>query len=190
VSDIFAAAAELQQFCASQQWKFCFIGALALQRWGEPRATLDADLTLLTGFGREEQFVDRLLEKFRGRRADAREFALQKRVVLLTASSGVPLDIALGALPFEENTVRRASPWKVSTCGTALITCSAEDLIVHKAFAARAQDWADIERIVTRQGRGLKVDQIWSELRPLVAAKEQPEILAQLQSVLDQFLKD
>jgi hypothetical protein len=190
VRDIFAAAAELQQFCESQHWKFCFIGALALQRWGEPRATLDADLTLLTGFGGEEKFVDRLLEKFRGRRTDAREFALQKRVVLLIATSGVPLDIALGALPFEENSVRRASPWTVSTCATPLITCSAEDLIVHKAFAARAQDWADIERVVMRQGRKLNLDQIWSELRPLVAAKEQPGILTQLQSVFDQSLDD
>ncbi len=32
-----------------------------MQRWSEPRFTHDADLTLLTGFGAEESFVDKLL---------------------------------------------------------------------------------------------------------------------------------
>ena len=31
------------------------MGGVALQRWGEPRLTQDVDLTLLTGFGDEEQ---------------------------------------------------------------------------------------------------------------------------------------
>ena len=35
---ILSAAHELQQFCASKQWQFCFIGGIAVQRWGEPRA--------------------------------------------------------------------------------------------------------------------------------------------------------
>ena len=55
--EIFRAASELQTVCESQSWEFCFIGGLALQRWGEPRETVDVDLTLLTGFGGEEPFV-------------------------------------------------------------------------------------------------------------------------------------
>ena len=47
------AALRLQQFCQTQQWRFCFIGGLAVQRWGEPRFTQDADMTLLSGFGNE-----------------------------------------------------------------------------------------------------------------------------------------
>lgn len=37
--------------------QFCFIGGLALLRWGEPRTTRDTNLTLLTGFGGEERFI-------------------------------------------------------------------------------------------------------------------------------------
>ena len=51
---IFAAALDLQSFCDKHGWRCCFIGGLAVQRWGEPRMTRDADLTLLTGFGSED----------------------------------------------------------------------------------------------------------------------------------------
>jgi hypothetical protein len=44
---IFAAALDLQGFCDKRGWRCCFIGGLAVQRWGEPRMTRDADLTLL-----------------------------------------------------------------------------------------------------------------------------------------------
>ena len=57
---ILAAACELEEFCRSRAWKFCFIGGIAVQRWGEPRFTADADLTLLTGFGDEESYIEPL----------------------------------------------------------------------------------------------------------------------------------
>ena len=187
VNKVFTAALDLQEFCQAQQWQFCFIGGLAVQRWGDPRLTKDADMTLLTGFRSEEKFIDALLSEFEPRRPDLRAFALRQRVVLVRHSSGIPFDIALGGLPFEENSVRRATGWKVAT-DAMLITCSADDLIVHKAFAGRDLDWGDVERIVMRQGRALKIEQIWSELRPLVALKEEPEILVKLQKIFDQHL--
>src|SRR4051794_33076338 len=58
---ILEAASELQDFCAARSWKFCFIGGIAVQRWGEPRFTADADITLLSGFGGEESFVAPLI---------------------------------------------------------------------------------------------------------------------------------
>jgi hypothetical protein len=94
----------------------------------------------------------------------------------------------LGAFPFEERTVERASPWKARGDRNPIITCSAEDLIVHKAFAAREQDWIDLEGAVMRQGPRLDVEQIWKELRPLAELKEEPEILTKLQKVFDQHL--
>jgi hypothetical protein len=69
---LFAAAADLQRFFDELGWKFCFIGGLAVQRWGEPRLTQDVDATLLTGFGSESDYVDPLLEKYSGRIQDAR----------------------------------------------------------------------------------------------------------------------
>ena len=42
---LFQAAQEVGGFMEAQGWKYCVIGGLAIQRWGEPRATLDADMT-------------------------------------------------------------------------------------------------------------------------------------------------
>lgn len=107
---VLATAVEVQAFCERRGWRFCCIGGVAAQRWGQPRLTQDVDLTILTGFEGEERFVDSLLEAFVPRRPDAREFALLNRVVLARSRSGVDLDIALGALPFHErHGLRRGS---------------------------------------------------------------------------------
>jgi len=129
LTPVLAAASELVAFCRQQRWPCCLIGGLAVQRWGEPRFTRDADLTLLTGFGEEETFIAALLGHFAARRADAADFALRARVLLLRAANGVDLDVALGALPFEERSVSRATEYEFLS-GAVLPTCSAEDLVV------------------------------------------------------------
>jgi len=48
---ILAAAAEVEAFCRLRNWPFCFIGGIAVQRWGMPRFTQDVDLTLFTASG-------------------------------------------------------------------------------------------------------------------------------------------
>jgi len=166
---IFAAALDLQRFCGDRGWRFCFIGGLAVQRWGEPRMTRDADLTLLTGFGAEDSFIDPLLDAFEGRLDDAGDFALAHRVLLLRHSNGTPFDIALGALPFEEDSVRRSSPWDIGEA--ELRTCSAEDLVIHKVFAGRDQDWLDVRGVLIRNGDRLDLELIDRELRPLLELK-------------------
>lgn len=55
--------------------------------------------------------------------------------------------------------------------GIRLRTCSAEDLIIMKAFADRSRDWADIEGIILRQGAELKWILIEAELMPLLAIR-------------------
>jgi hypothetical protein len=183
VNPIFAAAAEIENFCAARGWRFCFIGGVAVQRWGEPRLTLDADLTLLTGFGNESSFTDTLLSCFPGRLTNARDFALRNRVLLLTAGNDVPLDVSLGAMPFEERAIERSSAWEIEP-GKSLRTCSAEDLVVHKVFAGRDKDWADVTGIVARQGDRLDVELIRRELEPLLELKGSPESQARFDAIL------
>jgi hypothetical protein len=184
LTDVLAAAEHLQAFCRARNWPFCFIGGIAVQRWGEPRLTQDVDLTLLTGFGSEEAFVDTLLKSYSARRTDAREFALANRVLLLNAANGTGIDIALGAFPFEERAVGRASPWPW-TEERLLTTCSAEDLVVHKAFAGRNRDWADLEPILTRQHGKLNLSQIRFELKPLLELKGELDGLERLDRMLN-----
>jgi len=182
LNEVIRAADELQTYCDGRGWGNCIIGALALQRWGEPRETADVDLTLLTGFGNEVPFIDGLLSRFEPRIEDAAHFALQHRVLLLQAASGVGLDIALGGLPFEQSAIRRATAF-LYPGGVSLRTCSAEDLVVMKAFATRAKDWMDIEGILIRNGRSLEWHYILDHLTPLVELKDAPEILEHLKKL-------
>lgn len=179
MTEVIRAAAELQAVCEAQRWRYCFIGGLALQRWGEPRETVDVDLTLLTGFGGEERFVETLLGQYAARIKDAAPFALRNRVLLLRAASGVGLDIALGGLPFEESAVTRSSLFMFPG-DQPIRTCSAEDLIVMKAFAARPKDWLDVEGIIIRQSGKLDWQYILGQLEPLAELKDAPEILDEL----------
>lgn len=174
MNPIFGAALEVERVCREAGFRFCFIGGVAVQRWGQPRMTADVDLTVITGFGGEAPYVDALLGKLRGRLPDAREFALRHRTLLLVTSNGIAADVALGAMPFEEHAADRASPFAVSAT-ESLTTCSAEDLIVHKAFAARDKDWLDVVGILTRQGSKLDRGLIWAELLPLLELKEDHE---------------
>jgi len=178
----FQAALELQSFLKERGWSFCIIGGLAVFRWGEFRTTQDVDVTLLTGFGDEEGFIRPLLERFASRKPDAEEFALRNRVLLLTASNDVGVDVSLGALPFEEQLVARASAFAFEP-GVSLITCSAEDLVVLKAFAGRGQDWRDVEGVLVRQEPRLDWKYIREWLPQLCELKEAPEIVDQLEAM-------
>jgi hypothetical protein len=182
VRTLFQAGARVQQSLERRGWKFCFIGGVANYRWGTPRLTNDLDLTLLTGFGTEAPFVEALLAEFEARIPEAAAFAARNRVVLLRTADGIPLDVALGAMPFEESTIERSSPAEFAA-GAVLRTCSAEDLIVHKAFAARPQDWADIEGVILKQRGRLIWSRIWSDLKELAELKEAPGLLTELERI-------
>lgn len=177
--EVLRAAHELEARCRSQGWRSCLIGGLALQRWGEPRETIDVDVTLLASFGEEERFVRVILSWYEPRVPDPLEFAIRNRVVLVQAPSGVGIDIALGVLPFEESAVDRATTYEFVP-GLVLTTASAEDLVVMKAFAARAKDWVDLEGILIRQAGKIDWAYVREQLEPLVELKGEPEILTRL----------
>ncbi len=185
MTELIPSAKALQDFIESKGWRFCFIGGMAVQRWGEIRLTKDLDITLLTGFGNEEPFIDALVARFQPRAGNMREFALSKRVVLLSDGE-VPFDVALGGFDFEESAVKRSSLFEYSD-GILLRTCSAEDLIVFKAFAGRPLDWNDVRGIITRQKKKLDWRYIRKWLPPLLELKETPEAMTKLEEMREEL---
>jgi hypothetical protein len=179
---VFSAALEIQAVCRRRKWRFCFIGGVAVQRWGEPRFTRDVDLTLLTGFGEEKAFIHALLEHFAARISDAEKLALSRRVLLIQSSQGVEIDVGLGGLPYEERVIQRATAFDIGAANT-LTTCSAEDLVILKTFAGRDRDWADIAEIAARQSGKLDRRLIYRELKPLLELKEDTESGKRLRQV-------
>ena len=138
--------------------------------------TRNVDLTLLVGFGNEEPVLDALIAAYPPRIEDAKEFARRHRVVLLRTPGGVGIDVSLGALPFEERLVERATTFSFGP-GLDIRTCSAEDLVVLKLFASRPLDVKDAEGVVIRNQDQLDWRYIEEQLRPLAEVKEDPSIL-------------
>ena len=180
--EVVKAALEIQSFIERNAYRFCFIGGVAVIRWGQHRLTSDVDITVYTGFQDEEQIIDAFLDVFEGRLQNTREFALRRRVLLLKTPFGFPFDASLGGLPFEERMMERSSLFPFLP-DASLRTCSAEDLIILKAFASRAIDWMDIEGVIIKQGKAIDWDIVTTELTPLADWKEDPSILPRLQQM-------
>jgi hypothetical protein len=82
---IFEAALSAQDACLAIELPHCVIGGLAVQRWGEPRFTADADFSVLVKQGAESDAIQGLLKQLSARIEGAEEFAIRTRVVLLAA---------------------------------------------------------------------------------------------------------
>jgi len=96
----------------------------------------------------------------------------------LQSPNGVGIDISLGALPFEDLLVQRATIFEFAP-GVELRTCSAEDLMVMKLFASRPIDIRDAEGIAMRQEKTLDWKYVEDQLIPLAEAKDDADILRQ-----------
>jgi predicted nucleotidyltransferase len=93
------------------------------------------------------------------------------------------VDISCGGFAFEKSAVQRARKVQMLP-GVRLKLCTAEDLIVYKAFAGRVRDWEDVEGIIAKQARK-KLDwrYIHAQLKPLAELKEEPEIVEKLKDL-------
>jgi hypothetical protein len=190
MNPLFEAALQLQILVDGWNWRSCVIGGIAVLRWGAARFTRDVNLSLLSGFGREDEYILPLLAAgYGGRIEDAAGFARRNRVLLVTAPDGVPVDVALAALPFEAQAVERATLFEFAP-GCSLRTCSAEDLMVLKLFAFRPQDLVDVESIAARQGRSIDWTYVLENLAPLAEVKDEPAIMNTLTRLREMYPGD
>ncbi|MBX3423869.1 MAG: nucleotidyl transferase AbiEii/AbiGii toxin family protein [Pirellulaceae bacterium] len=180
LSHLYAAAVRLQRRYQSEGTQFCFIGGLALQKWGEPRYTRDVDLMVFSGFGGERAIIERELRALEPRIDDAVEFAMLNRVLLVQDKSQCPIDISLAAMPYESDVIARSQLQSLNLEFEPLGLCSATDLIILKAFAGRPQDWQDIRGTVVRSQHLIDWKLIDKELSVLLELKEEPESLDKL----------
>ena len=163
---------------------FCLIGGLALQRWGQSRATANVDVSLMADFARELEVVELLLNRYQARIEDAREFVQQHRVLLLASREGVAIDVSFAAILYEQRVFKRSITWKPDS-QRHLRICSAEDLVVLKSMAGHPQDWIDVENIILRCDKSLDRQLILKELVELVQLADEATALPQLQGLLE-----
>lgn len=130
-----AAAWQIHQFLSHLQIPYTIIGGMAVGHWGDPRFTRDVDLTIVLPLEDPQPLIQKIIAQFPPRINDALTFALQNRVILLQVGNS-PVDVTLALPGFEEEVMSRAKLVEIES-GKRVFICSAEDLIVYKAFAGR-----------------------------------------------------
>jgi hypothetical protein len=58
MDDLFAAAGAVEQACRAEKLRFCFIGGIAVIRWGIPRVTRDLDWSDIESVCKRRQDLD------------------------------------------------------------------------------------------------------------------------------------
>lgn len=127
---------------------YMVIGGLANIVWGEPRATLDIDVTVWVPDGQLESFVDRVGQSYRVLVDAPLPFIQTARVLPIETTTGVRIDLVLGLLPFEREAIDRARDLMVA--GTQVRFCTPEDLVLMKIISDRDRDLADARALVLR----------------------------------------
>lgn len=145
-------------------------GALALGYWGEPRGTLDVDLTLLLPAA-EVSACLRLLQDcgcvFNARRA--RE-ALEEHGYYRVSLDGVDVDVFLPIIDFYDTARARRS--RVVMEGEPVYVWSAEVLAVQKLMFFRKKDLLDIQNLLSVHGPQLDTDWVRDHLVEIFGARD------------------
>ena len=129
---------------------YMVIGGQAVLLYGEPRLTRDIDITL----GRGKESLPQVLQAaaacgLEPIPEDIEEF-VERTMVLPTLhrNSGIRVDFIFSFTPYEREAIARARP--VPLGGAELKFASPEDLIIHKLFAGRPQDEADVRSVILK----------------------------------------
>src|SRR5262245_51825160 len=109
LAPLLAALQDLVTWLQDAEVAGAIIGGVAASLLGRPRVTRDIDVLVLLDESEWETFLTTGRKfGFVPRLSDAVAFAHQARVLLVRhEASGIDIDIAFGALPFEEETVRQ-----------------------------------------------------------------------------------
>lgn len=153
---------------------FMLIGGQAVLLHGNPRLTEDIDATL----GAEPDRIASLLEACSalGLIAIPRDVpAFVAETFVLPArhpASGFRVDFIFSSTGYERQAIARAE--SVQIAGAAVPFATAEDLIIHKLFAARPRDLEDVRGVVVRKGDTLDWEYIekWAQAFAVVPGRE------------------
>jgi hypothetical protein len=151
------------------------IGGLANAVWGEPRATLDIDVTISADTSESSRIATLLESDFRALVSDPEAFVEETRVLPLESRMGVRVDLIFGLLPFEREAVQRARP--VPVADREIRFCTPEDLILLKIISRREKDQADAQAILRRRFSELDLDYLEPRIEELSELLSRPEIL-------------
>ena len=182
MTDLGAAVQEIVSFLESRSVPYMIIGGFANLHWGRPRLTQDIDVTVSVPDAQWQEFINAAGAAFRLLAPEPLEFARRTRVIPACTQGGIPVDIVLAGISYEEAAIRRAV--SVDVEGMAVRLCTAEDLVLHKLASDRPRDLEDAEGVVLRQGAALDRAYLAPLVTDLAEVLERPSILVQYREAL------
>jgi hypothetical protein len=153
---------------------YMVVGGLANAVWGEPRATLDVDITVWVADTAIPSFVESIPGQLQLLVDDPVDFIAQTRVLPLRSDIGVRVDMIFGLLPFEEEAIRRSV--SIDIGGETVSFCTAEDLILMKIISDRERDLNDARGILARRFDRLDFGYLDPRISELARLTDRPEI--------------
>ena len=154
--------------------EYMVIGGLANAKWGNPRATLDIDITLWVGDQKIKSLLSLLDKNFTILVEKPFEFISETRVLPVMTRKNQRIDLIFGSLPFERNAIDRAVNVQVGK--TPVSFCTAEDLILLKIISDRPKDIDDVRGILRFQKEKLDYDYLEPRIFELASLLENPDI--------------
>src|SRR5262249_4661799 len=122
---------------------YAIIGGIANAIWGEPRATIDVDVTVSVKETHLGATIAAIVSRLTPAVADPVAFVQETRVLPLDTVDGVRIDVIFALLPFELEAIERSK--EVSIAGRMVHVVTAEDLILMKIISDRPRDLTDAE---------------------------------------------
>ena len=160
---------------------YMLIGGVANAMWGQVRATRDADFKVSLGDRSIAEFRQLVGQQFSHRPTMAPPQLQPPHIIHVWATTGVAVDFFVSVFDYELRAIAHAADAVIEDVPIRI--CTAEDLIVHKAIANRAQDWIDIEGVLIRQRAKLDQAYILNWLRQFAEALETPDIVTRYEQL-------
>lgn len=159
----------------SERVPYAIVGGIANAVWGEPRATVDIDVTVTVDERALASTIQAIASRLRPAVSDPAEFVRQTRVLPLDSQDGVRIGVIFALMPFEVEAIRGAQ--QIPIAGRQVRVVTAEDLILMKIISERPRDLADAEAILRRRRSTLDREYVEPRVRELASALERDDIL-------------
>ena len=166
---------DIQNFLKARGVPYMIIGGIGNLVWGEPRMTVDIDITVHISDANERDFIKEAGSKFKVLVGNPDEFVKKTRVLPIEITENVRGDIIFSGLEYEKMAIGRAIEVEISK-NIKVRVCTAEDLIIYKAISEREKDWQDIEGILLRRGSLLDKKYLINWLSQFASALDKPGI--------------
>jgi hypothetical protein len=185
---------ELERFLAAlttelgrMKLPFMLIGGQAVLVHGAIRITEDIDATLAADPGQLASVLEACAAlALVPTPTDVQAFVAETFVLPARhPATGIRVDFIFSSTAYERQAIARASTMDLA--GTPVPFAAAEDLIIHKLFAARPRDLEDVRGIVLRKGTQLDWGymEAWALDFAAVPGRERmPEMLAEFRRTL------